>query len=126
MKVCFPVSELKSLNSEVYGHFGSAPYFLIVETETGESTLMDNQNAAHSKGTCVPIKALGGSGIEGVVVAGIGKGALGKLNHGGITVYKALAPTVEGNLRMLGEGSLPVFVQEEVCKGHGQGCSHGA
>ena len=33
MKVCFPVEKNEGINSVVYGHFGSAPAFVMVDTE---------------------------------------------------------------------------------------------
>jgi predicted Fe-Mo cluster-binding NifX family protein len=34
MKVAIPVAEYCGLDSLVYGHFGSAPLFVLVDTET--------------------------------------------------------------------------------------------
>ncbi len=34
MKICFPVQENEGLGSRVYNHFGSAPMFIVVDTET--------------------------------------------------------------------------------------------
>ena len=39
---------------------------------------------------CNPIKALSGEVVDAVVVGGIGKGAIIKLNSMGIKVYKAI------------------------------------
>jgi len=33
MKVCFPVQKDNGIDSTVYGHFGSAPAFVIVDTD---------------------------------------------------------------------------------------------
>ena len=33
MKVCFPVQKDEGVESQVYNHFGSAPVFIVVETE---------------------------------------------------------------------------------------------
>jgi predicted Fe-Mo cluster-binding NifX family protein len=33
MKICFPVESDKGLDSEVFGHFGSAPTFVVFDTE---------------------------------------------------------------------------------------------
>jgi predicted Fe-Mo cluster-binding NifX family protein len=32
MRICFPTENLQGLDSTVYGHFGSAPGFIIVDT----------------------------------------------------------------------------------------------
>ena len=34
MKICFPVQKNEGMSSLVYGHFGSAPIFLVLDTET--------------------------------------------------------------------------------------------
>jgi predicted Fe-Mo cluster-binding NifX family protein len=126
MKVCFPVKNTQSLDSEVYGHFGSAPAFVLVDTETKEAATITNGDQHHAHGMCSPLRALGGHEINCVVVGGIGGGALMKLGQAGITVYKALGLTVQDNLDLLQAGSLPVFQPGHVCAGHSLsgGCSH--
>lgn len=34
MKICFPVQQDKGMESAVYHHFGSAPLFVVVDTDT--------------------------------------------------------------------------------------------
>ena len=33
MKICFPVEKDEGIESQVYNHFGSAPVFIMVDTE---------------------------------------------------------------------------------------------
>jgi len=126
MKVCFPVNGSPSLESEVYGHFGSAPSFVLVDTDTNDLKVIGNADQHHTHGMCSPIRALGGHDIDCVVVGGIGGGALMKLNQTGVKVYRASARTVSGNLALFTANSLPVFEQNHVCGGHSNGsaCSH--
>jgi predicted Fe-Mo cluster-binding NifX family protein len=126
MKVCFPVKDSPSLESEVYGHFGSAPSFVLVDTDTNDLKVITNADQHHTHGMCSPVRALGGHDIDCVVVGGIGGGALSKLNQSGIRVYKAAAGTVNENLALFTAGSLSVFVPGHVCGGHANGsaCSH--
>jgi len=126
MIVCFPVNTSQSLKSEVYGHFGSAPAFILVDTETKATREISNNDQNHPHGKCSPIKALGGSEVDCVVVGGIGGGALMKLNQAGIAVYKAMGLTVRDNLDLLQAGKLPVFQPGHVCAGHSPSgsCSH--
>jgi len=126
MKVCFPVKDSPSLESEVYGHFGSAPSFVLVDTDTNNLKVIGNADQHHAHGMCSPMKALGGHNIDCVVVGGIGGGALMKLNQAGIRVYKAMGLTVKDNLDLLNAGKLPVFQPGHVCSGHSisGGCSH--
>lgn len=126
MKVCFPVKNVQSLESEVYGHFGSAPVFILVDTETKEATTITNSDQHHAHGMCSPLKALGGHEIDCLVVGGIGGGALMKLNQAGISVYMAMGLTVKDNLDLMNAGRLPVFQPGHTCAGHyaAGGCSH--
>lgn len=126
MKVCFPVKDSPSLESEVYGHFGSAPAFVLVDTDTNNLKVIGNADQHHAHGMCSPLKALGGHNIDCVVVGGIGGGALTKLNQSGIRVYKAAAGTVSENLALFAAGSLSAFSPGHVCGGHADGsaCSH--
>ena len=126
MKICFPTEDLKGLQSDVYGHFGSAPGFVIVETDTFEVDEIKNGNQHHAQGMCQPMLALGGRKVDGVVVGGIGMGALMKLQAQGVTVFRAMQGTVQENLDMILNGKLPRFSAEHTCRGHqdGGGCAH--
>lgn len=126
MKVCFPVKDSPTLESEIYGHFGSAPSFVLVDTDTNDLKVITNADQHHAHGMCSPIRALGGHDIDCVIVGGIGGGALMKLNQSGIKVYKAAAGTVSENLALFTANSLAVFAQNHVCGGHANGsaCSH--
>lgn len=124
MKLCFPVKEISNLDSEVYGHFGSAPAFILIDSDTEEVTVINNSDQHHAHGMCNPIGALEGRKVDVVVVGGIGRGALMKLHGAGITVYKALGRTVRENIVLFSSRKLPQFQPEHVCAGHAGGCSH--
>lgn len=127
MKACFPVAEDNGLDSRVYGHFGSAPVFVAVDTATGSVSSINNGDATHAHGQCSPIKAMGGLAPDCVIVGGIGGGALGKLSAMGVKVFRAGAATVRENIELLGQGKLASFEATHVCGGHshqGGGCSH--
>lgn len=127
MRVCFPVEEGSDLDGRVYGHFGSAPAFVLVDTENETVTVLPNSNQHHAHGMCNPVAALAGQIVDAVVVGGIGGGALMKLNTAGITVYKAIAGTIAENIAFLTSGRLPRFQPGHTCAGHsgaGGECSH--
>lgn len=126
MKLCFPVEQYEGADSTVYGHFGSASCFVMVDTDTGKATRLDNGDADHAHGKCSPVKALGGEAIDVVIVGGIGGGALGKLTSSGISVYKADKGTVSHNLSLYNDGKLNRFNPALVCGGHSHkgGCAH--
>lgn len=126
MKLCFPVPTNEGVESSVYGHFGSAPLFLLVDTETQAVSIIVNSDQAHAQGACNPLRALAGNPIDAVIVGGIGRGALNKLNQAGIKVYRAGAKTIKENVSAHASGSLQEFVPEACCGGHGHGgsCAH--
>jgi predicted Fe-Mo cluster-binding NifX family protein len=126
MKVCFPVLKAEGMNSEVYGHFGSAPAFIVVETDSNDVTTINNDDQHHAHGACNPMKALNNQKVDAIVVGGIGAGALIKLNQQGIKVFHAQAQTVRENIQRLRDQNLLEFTLQHTCAGHGQGmgCSH--
>jgi len=125
MKVCFAVQNNEGLDSAVYGHFGSAPVFLLVDTDLKSVDTVSNRDMIHAHGACNPIMALGGREVDAVVVGGIGGGALMKLNAAGIKVYRSEAATIKENLELLMKEYLPELSMENTCAGHHQGgCAH--
>ncbi|NJD55045.1 MAG: diguanylate cyclase [Nitrospirae bacterium] len=126
MKFCFPIQNDRALDSEVYGHFGSAPAFMIVDTAAEAVETIGNADQHHAHGTCSPFRALGGRDIDCVIVGGIGPGALNKLSQAGIRVYRASARTVRENLDLFSAGNLQAFSPGHVCSGHagGSSCAH--
>lgn len=88
MKICIPIEEQKGLESITYGHFGSAPYFLIYNTVAKEYEVLNNAYAEHEHGQCNPISPLKEKGVDVVIVAGMGATALMNLQAMNIQVYK--------------------------------------
>jgi predicted Fe-Mo cluster-binding NifX family protein len=124
MKVGFPVEREEGMESKVYGHFGSAPTFVVVDTEKNEVRTIQNQDLHHIHGACNPIRALDGQMLDLLVVGGIGGGALQKLNALRIKVYGAGAQTVKENLQLLKKNSLKELTMDHSCKAHQGGCGH--
>lgn len=126
MILCFPVESYQGHDSKVFGHFGSAPGFVLIDTETGEARELVNKDANHTHGKCSPLKALDGQSIDCVIVGGIGAGALNKLTSQGLSVYMAGAASVTENVSLFNEGRLKQFNPMLVCGGHGKGggCAH--
>lgn len=124
MKVCFPITSNQGLDSVVYGHFGSAPAFIIVDAQTKETILLSNSDQDHVHGACNPARAVAGQDIDAIVVGGIGRGALISLQNAGFKVYRAEALTVNENVDALVRGALNEFDATSICGGHSHGHSH--
>ncbi|TQQ85340.1 diguanylate cyclase [Peptacetobacter hominis] len=124
MKVCFPVKEDKGLDSVMYNHFGTAPIFIVCDTETDEVVSVENGHldpvtGKHPEGGCNPVKALNGAEVDVVVVAGIGKGAATKLGAAGIKVYQGNSLlTIGENFKKIKEGGLLLFDLNNSCTHH--------
>lgn len=121
MKLCFPIVQNEGLDSQVYGHFGSAPGFLLVDLESGQTDAVDNNDQNHVHGACNPAKVVAGLGLDGIVVGGIGRGALMSLNQAGYRVFQANGALVRENLEKARAGELAEFAAEAVCGGHSHG-----
>jgi predicted Fe-Mo cluster-binding NifX family protein len=128
MNVCIPVLEDKGLQSRVSQHFGSAPAFIVVNTESGECRTIENQDLHHAHGMCQPLSSLNGECIDAIVAGGIGAGALSKLRAAGLEVFCSEHPTVGGAIAALKEGRLPKVNPATACGHHGHGhhqaCCH--
>ncbi len=126
MKICFPVQEDAGMSSRVYNHFGSAPFFVIVDTAANSILTVANRDRLHAHGACNPLKALDEQKVDAVVVGGIGAGALGRLAQAGVRVYRAAGVSISDNLAMLRTEQLSEYSMNHCCGGHakGSGCSH--
>jgi len=120
MKLCIPVEADHGLESPVCAHFGSAPYFMIVESESGACRAITNRNAHHQHGGCAPLAALAGERVDGWIVGGIGMGALRKLEAAKVSVYRAEHTTVSATLAAFAAGRLRPMDPAAACAGHGQ------
>ena len=119
MNICIPVNEDQGLQSQVCAHFGSAPAFMIVDTESGSCRAVPNQNQHHGHGMCAPLASLQGESIDGMVVGGIGMGALNKLSASNILVYLAQHATVAETVDAFKAGSLKLVEPGMACAHHG-------
>jgi len=126
MKVCIPVAQYCGLESPVYGHFGSAPIFVLVDSDTMSVESLENRDEVHAHGRCSPLKALGGAKLDAVVVGGIGAGALVGLHEAGIRVFQGAGKTVAEVVALLKNGDLKEIDRQHACSGHGDGsgCHH--
>ena len=119
MKIAFPAQDNLGIESPVYNHFGSANFFVIVETGSNDIKAIVNEDRDHVHGQCQPLSALGGNKVDAVAVGGIGGGALRKLYANGIKVYRAVEGSVNENLELIKSRRLPEFRLDQTCAGHG-------
>ena len=123
MKICFPVESNQGMDSEVYGHFGSAPLFIVFDAAAKTIENINNQDLGHTHGMCSPLKAVGNARPDAVVAGGMGAGAINGLRAAGIKVYLSPASTVEEAAKAVKSGKLKEADPMHACGHHGgPGC----
>lgn len=134
MKACIPVAKDHGLSSVVFPHFGTAPVFLVVNTDDGAVHAHTNPAAA-DHGRCHALDAIGDERVDVAVVGNIGAGAIDRFTAAGIPVYRATRSTVAQVVSGLRAGLLPQ-IDAATCAGgnagqpgplhvHGDGCGCG-
>ena len=118
MRICIPTETNDGKNAQVYGHFGSAPYFTIYDTANDSVEVINNANEHHAHGTCHPMGILSDKDIDIVICNGMGTRAVQKLNEYRIKVYKTSAQTVEEIIKQYKESRLEEITMENACNQH--------
>lgn len=126
MNICIPSQDGRGLESEIHGHFGSAPWFTFVNTETGEVESVANPACKSGGGTCHHVGILASRGVDAVFSSGIGRNAWSGLKDAGIDVYAAPGRTVRENVGLLKTGEAARLDLSSTCIGghHGSGHQH--
>ncbi|MBT8396550.1 MAG: NifB/NifX family molybdenum-iron cluster-binding protein [Gemmatimonadetes bacterium] len=118
MKVCIPTLDDRGVEGKPSDHFGSAPFFTFVDTDTGKVETQRNGGENHVHGSCRPLESLGAQSVDAILCRGLGKRAYSRLEAGGIGVFVTLEKDVEGTLKAFAEGRLQQLTSEEACHGH--------
>ena len=124
MKICIPTKDDRGPAAEPFRHFGSAPFFTIVDTETGEFEVVANSNPHHRHGTYHPMSQLRDHGLDAIVCRGLGRRALASLESEGVDVMIGPEGTVADIVVAIQEGTLQPLPAAEACRGHGRGHGH--
>ena len=123
MKICFPVIADAGMESTIYGHFASTPFFTIIDTETLHSNAIANCDLDNPFAGCNPFSALGRQQLDGIVVDSIGDDSVRVMNMCGFKVYRAGSPSVAENVALFENNALP---EVEILQSHLEGrCSDG-
>lgn len=117
MRLCLPTVSDAGLESRLSPHFGSAPFFTFLDTESGEVRAEPNDHARHEPGRCTPTKGLEGRGLDAVVCRGLGLRALQALTRAGIPVLATEAWSVSQALADVQGGTARLLAADEACAG---------
>jgi predicted Fe-Mo cluster-binding NifX family protein len=118
MRICIPVEKNNGLDSIVHGHFGSAPYFIVIDLATNQMEALNNINRHHIHGQCNPVGAISSQKINAVICKGMGSRAIKAINDSGIKVYRSIASKIEQIIAEFNSGALIELSVEEACRDH--------
>lgn len=120
MRLCIPTMDDSGLAGMPSDHFGSAPYFTFVDTETEQFEAVRNGGSGHVHGACQPLKFLGTRPVDAIVCRGLGRRAFSRLADAGVQVFVTLERDVGETVTAFKEGRLQPLSSEEACHGHDQ------
>lgn len=116
MRICIPTNDARGLASAMSVHFGRARYFALADTEDGSVELIGNERACQGGGRCDSAEVLRNRRVDAVVCAGIGAGALARLQALGVRVVATEAEDVAGALAALRAGRVRPFDLASACR----------
>ena len=117
MRLCIPTIDDGGLRAVPSDHFGSAPFFTLVDTETERVEVVANTDAHHLHGHCEPLRSLEREKIDLVVCQGLGKRAMTLLSEAGIPFFITWKPDVAAILVAHREGRLGGEAFQEADRG---------
>ncbi len=98
MKIAIPVNE-NDVKTTVCPSFGRTPYFLIYNTETRESSFLNNSAAASQGGAGIlAAQTLVDQNVESVLTPRCGKNAADVLQAAQVKLYRTMNDSIEDNL----------------------------
>jgi predicted Fe-Mo cluster-binding NifX family protein len=115
MKVAV-TSQGQELNSPVDQRFGRAQCFLVVDTETGDFSVVDNgQNLNAAQGAGIQAgRNVVDLGVAAVVTGHVGPKAFATLNAGGVQVHTGATGTVADAVEQFKAGALTLSSAADV------------
>ena len=105
----------KTLDSQVDPRFGRSAYFVIIDTETMDFSVIENESAAAAGGAGISSgKVVIDAGAEAVLTGNCGPNAERTLTAAGIKLYTGVTGTVAEAIELFKSGELSVAVGPNV------------
>ncbi|WIM44224.1 NifB/NifX family molybdenum-iron cluster-binding protein [Methanosarcina mazei] len=117
MKVCIPTKDNKGMDGTVEQHFGKAPSYTILDTETGEVSVIPN-TSEHMGGVDLPPEFLRKNGVEIMLCGGLGYKAVKMFESCGISVFVGAGGTVQDTIEAWRAGQFNNASAENTCAEH--------
>lgn len=109
MKIAIPVDD-KTMDTNVCVSFGRTPYFLIYDTESKESTFLDNAAASSQGGAGIlAAQSIVDNKAEALLTPRCGQNAADVINAANIKIYKTMNGSLKDNLDAFNKGELKLL-----------------
>ena len=126
MIIAIPTEKNIGMESPVYGHFGSAPFFALYNLADDTLSFLNNAEKEHEHGQCQPTGELKEKNVEAVVCGGMGMRAIRNLNQLGIKVYfSENAASIKGLIEKWKRDEIREIQAQDACGGHENGHHEG-
>ena len=125
MKICIPTIDDRGVQGTASDHFGSAPFYTIVDVENEACEVLPNGGHGHGGGACVPVDQLSAHALDAVVCRGMGKGAMATMNRIGVEVLLAESYNVAEIVEAARNRKLRPLPADFACGGHHHGRMEG-
>ena len=119
MKVCVPTMNQGGMDDMVSPHFGRAPTFTIVDTETKEVEVLPN-TSEHMGGIKLAPEIVSEAGVQVMICSGLGSKAVQMFSQFGIEVFIGAGGTVRDMIGAWESGALQKATEETACREHRQ------
>lgn len=127
MRICIPTESEAGMAAKPFAHFGSAPFFTVVDLDSNEVKVQANPACHSQPGACHHVGLLQGQRVDAVVASGLGRNAFHALQQAGIEVLAAAGDAVADVVAAVRSGKATPMQFAATCSGHqGHGCGgHG-
>jgi predicted Fe-Mo cluster-binding NifX family protein len=121
MRVCIPTTDDAGRAAQLSDHFGRAPYYTIVDTESDEVEVVPNQSR-HRGGKKMPPTYVADYDVDAVLLDHVGKRGMELFDEHGIDVLQTSAGTVDEIVERFQNGDLTELTMQDA---HSHGGGHG-
>ena len=115
MRICIPIQTDDGMSAMVNGHFGTAPYFLIYDSDADAFEVIANAEEHHNHGRCSPMNIVKAQNVDTLVCVGMGVRAVQQLHIAGLKVYKVEMMSAEDAIGKLTDGVLKEISIDDAC-----------
>lgn len=125
MRICIPTEDDRGMEGKVCGHFGSAPFYTLIDTDGDTCEIIGNSHGEQGHGACAPVDRLRAHQLDAIVCKGMGQRAIAALGHAGISVLITEDGSVSEVVSAVRQGALRPISPDDACGGHQRGHGHG-